>query len=61
MATVTLPNPGQAIIAFDKAMRHADERYRKMQSCKSCDKGMAEQWRRDADLFANLIQQIKEQ
>ena len=61
MATVTLPNPGQAIITFDKAMRHAEERHHKMQSCKSCDKGMAEQWRRDAELFANLIQQIKEQ
>lgn len=61
MPTVTLPNPGQAIIAFYKAQLHAEERYRKMQSCKSCDKSVAEQWKRDAELFENLIQQIKEQ
>lgn len=61
MATLTVPNPGQAIIAFDKAMRHALERHQKMQSCRSCDKGMAEQWKRDAELFEALINQIKEQ
>lgn len=61
MATVTLPNVGQAIIAFHKAQMHAEARHQKMQSCKSCSKEEAAQWKRDAELFANIIQQIKEQ
>lgn len=61
MAALTVPNPGQAIIAFDKAKSHALSRYAQMQNCKSCDKQAAEQWKRDAELFADLIQQILEQ
>ena len=61
MASLTVPNPGQAIIAFHKAQMHAESRHQKMQSCRSCSKEEAEQWKRDAELFANLIQQIKEQ
>lgn len=59
MAAITAPNPGQAIIAFTKAMRNAEGRYNEMQNCRSCDKEVAAQWRRDAEFFKDLILQLE--
>lgn len=61
MSTITLPNLAHTLIAFTKAMQHAESRYNDLQNCKSCDKEVAAQWKRDRDLFAHLIIQIKEQ
>ena len=59
MPSITVLNPGQAIIAFTKVMRHADTRYNEMINCKSCDKQAADQWKRDAKFFATLLSQLR--
>lgn len=61
MAAVTVPNLGKAIIYFSKAKAHAESQYHKMQNCKSCDKGVAQQWKESAEFFQNLINQLREQ
>lgn len=58
---ISVPNLGQALIAFAKAQRHAESRYNDLQNCKSCDKEVAQQWKRDMDFFAHLVSQLKEQ
>lgn len=59
MVTLQVPNPGHTLIALLKAKANAENRYAKMQSCKTCDKEVAEQWKRDGAILHGLILQLQ--
>lgn len=58
MASLQVANAGQALIAFNKAKIHAESRYNKMRNCARCSKQEAEQWKRDAEMFQELMNQL---